>query len=212
MLPFPKPTYWMADMKFPTILASAALLGILAAPALAQPTDTQVMKESSPGKATAARTRTVVATVTEVDAAKGHVTLKGPKGREIPLQVGPEVRNLAQVKVGDKVTVKYLEALSLTLMKDGKAVVAANATDATARAPAGGLPGGAVAQQVEVTADVIGVDTKSQIVTLKGPKETVEMRVQDPKQLKLIKVGDQIQAVYTQALALSVQPLAAKAK
>ena len=193
-------------MKVPTLLAGAALLGVLAAPALAQAPDGQVVKQSSPGKASAARTRTLTATVTEVDAAKGHVTLKGPKGNEVPLKVGPEVRNLGQVKVGDKVVVKYLESLSLTLMKDGKALRAANETGAAARTPAGDLPGGAVAEQVEVTADVIGVDTKNQILTLKGPKQTVEMRVQDPKQLKLVKVGDQIQAVYTQALAVSVEP------
>ena len=193
-------------MKFPTLLAGAALLGVLAAPALAQATDGQVVKQSSPGKASAARTRTLTATVTAVDAAKGHVTLKGPKGNEVPLKVGPEVRNLAQVKVGDKVVVKYLESLSLTLMKDGKAVRAANETSVAARTPAGALPGGAVAEQVEVTADVIGVDQKNQILTLKGPQQTVEMRVPDAAQLKLIKVGDQIQAVYTQALALSVEP------
>ena len=192
-------------MKFTPLLATAALLGILAAPpVLAQSSDTKVT--TSPGKASAARTRTLTATVTEVDAAKGHVTLKGPKGNEVPLKVGPDVRNLAQVKVGDKVVVKYLESLSLTLMKDGKAVRAANETSGAARTPAGAMPGGAVAEQVEVTADVIGVDQKNQILTLKGPKQTVEMRVQDPKQLKLIKVGDQIQAVYTHALALSVEP------
>ena len=56
-----------------------------------------------------------------------------------------------------------------------------------------------VAQQVEVTADVIAVNTKTKMVTLKGPKQTVDLKVQDPGQLKLIKVGDQIQAVYTQA-------------
>jgi Cu/Ag efflux protein CusF len=199
-------------MKFPKILAGAVLLGVLATPAFAQSTDGQVVKETSPGKAKAARTRTVVATVTEVDAAKGHVTLKSPQGREIPLQVGPEVRNLAQVKVGDKVVVKYLEALSLTLMKDGKEVRGSNESSAAARTPAGDLPGGAVAQQVEVTADVVGVDAKNQIVTLKGPKETVEMRVQDSKQLKMIKVGDQIKAVYAQAVALTVEPAPAAKK
>jgi Cu/Ag efflux protein CusF len=193
-------------MKFPTLLAGAALLGLLATPAFAQATDTKAMKESSPGKAMAARTRTVTATVTEVDAAKGTVTLKGPKGNELPLKVGPEVRNLGQVKVGDKVVAKYVESLSLTLKKDGKELRSANETAGAARSPAGDMPGAAVAEQVEVTADVIGVDTKNQILTLKGPKQTVEMRVNDPKQLKLIKVGDQIQAVYTQALALIVEP------
>ena len=53
---------------------------------------------------------------------------------------------------------------------------------------------------------MIAVDTKNKIVTLRGPKQTVDPRVNDPEQLKLIKVGDQIEAVYAQALALSVEP------
>jgi hypothetical protein len=65
-----------------------------------------------------------------------------------------------------------------------------------------------VGEQVEVTADVIAVNAKTQTVTLRGPKQVVDLKVRDPEQLKLIKVGDQIQAVYTQALALSVEPAA----
>jgi Cu/Ag efflux protein CusF len=194
----------MSTMKLPTLLACTALFGALAAPVFAQKDDTQIT--SSPGKATAARERSVVATVTEVDAAKGTVTLKGPKGQVLPLKVGPEVRNLGQVAVGDRVNVKYLESLSLTLKKDGKELPGASTGSLAGRAPAGERPGGVVAEQVEVTADVVAVDAKNKIVTLKGPQQTVEMRVRDPEQLKLIKVGDQIQAVYTQAVAVSVEP------
>ena len=44
------------------------------------------------------------------------------------------------------------------------------------------------------------------MVTLRGPKQVVDLKVQDPEQFKLIKVGDQIQAVYTEAVALVVEP------
>ena len=56
-----------------------------------------------------------------------------------------------------------------------------------------------------ITADVIAIDAKTQTLTLKGPKQTVELRVPDPKQFKLVKVGDQIQATYTEAVAISVE-------
>jgi Cu/Ag efflux protein CusF len=193
-----------------SILTLSALLGALALPALAQKTgaDTSgATMESSPGKATLRHERTLVATVEEVDAAKGHVTLKGPKGNVVPLTVGPEVRNLAQVKVGDQVRVRYAEALSLTLKKDGKELRSAKGSSETTRAPAGGQPGGAVGEQVTVIADVIAVDAKTHQVTLKGPNRTVDLYVEDPAQLKLIKVGDQIEAVYSQAVAVSVEPV-----
>jgi Cu/Ag efflux protein CusF len=154
--------------------------------------------------------RQIVATVEEVDAAKGRVTLKGPKGNVLPLMVGPEVRNLAQVKVGDKVRASYVDALSLTLKKEGKELLASKETSTGVRTPAGASTGGAVGEQVTVTADVIAVNEKTHTVTLRGPNQTVDLYVEDPKQLKLIKVGDQLEAVYAQAVAITVEPAAAK--
>jgi Cu/Ag efflux protein CusF len=63
-----------------------------------------------------------------------------------------------------------------------------------------------VAQQVQITADVTAVNRKKHIVTLRGPQQTVDLVVRDPEQLKLIKVGDQVEAVYTEALALGLNP------
>jgi hypothetical protein len=190
-------------------LVCAILLGAFALPGARAQTATDangtVHTETSPGKASVVHKRTVVATVEAVDAAKGEVTLKGPKGNVFPVAVGPEVRNLAQVKVGDKVVVRYLEALALTLRKNGKELPAAKqSTDAVRTAP-GARPGGAVADYVKVTADVVAVDRKSHLVRLKGPEQTVELYVADPEQLKLIEVGDQVEAEYTLAVALSVK-------
>ena len=44
------------------------------------------------------------------------------------------------------------------------------------------------------------------------PDRTVDLKVRDPGQFRLIKVGDQVQAVYTQALAVSVEPAEPAAK
>jgi len=196
-----------------SILAATALLGALALPAVAQKSGgdgSTATMHTSPGHATLRHEHEIVATVEEVDAAKGQVTLKGPKGHVVPLTVGPDVRNLAQVKVGDKVRVRYAEALSLTLKKEGKELPSAKGKSETMRAPAGATPAGAVGEQVTVVANVIAVDAKTHQVTLKGPNRTVDLYVEDPEQLKLIKVGDQIEAVYTQAVAVTLEPVAAK--
>jgi hypothetical protein len=44
------------------------------------------------------------------------------------------------------------------------------------------------------------------VVTLRGPDESVDLKVRDPEQFKLIKVGDQVKGVYTEAMAVSVEP------
>jgi len=199
-------------MNKPSVLFVTALLGAVSMPSGAQQPGAGgvVVAASSPGQGTIAQSVTVTATVTAVDAANRQVTLKGPRGNEVPMTVGPDVRNLEQVKVGDQVTARYIESLTLTLKKDGKELRGSSITSDAARAPKGGQPGGAAARQVEVTADVIAVDPKTQTLTLKGSMRTVELKVPDRGQFNLVKVGDQIQAVYTEALAVSVEPAAKK--
>jgi len=188
-------------------LILVALLGAFALPAAAQPAvDSKAVVTTSPGQGSVVQKRQIVATVEAVDAAKREITLKGPSGKVVPLSVTPDVRNLEQVKVGDRLTVTYLEALSLTLMKGGKELRAANTKSDGVRAAAGERPGGAVAEQVKVTADVTAVNRKTHMVTLRGPKQEVDLYVADPAQLKLIKVGDQVEAVYQQAVAVGVEP------
>jgi hypothetical protein len=43
---------------------------------------------------------------------------------------------------------------------------------------------------------VVAVDAANQTVTLRGPTQTVELRVRDPEQLKPVKVGDQVDATH----------------
>ena len=47
---------------------------------------------------------------------------------------------------------------------------------------------------------------------MKGPERTVDLKARDPEQFKLIAVGDQIQATYTEAFAVEVTPVATPAK
>ena len=200
-------------MNKSSVFIVSALLGALCMPSSAQqqPGAAQaVVAASAPGQGTVARMSTVRATVESIDAANRQLTLKGPRGNVFPLTVDPQVRNLEQVKVGDQVVVRYFESLSLTLKKDGKELRGSNTQTDAVRTPAGERPGGAVAREVEVTADVIAVNAKTQTVTLKGPKHTVDLKIPDKGQFKLVKVGDQVQAVYTEALAVGVEPAAKK--
>jgi hypothetical protein len=186
-------------------IVAASIVAAFALPAAVRAQEKTVVS-SSPGQASIAQKHRIVATVEAIDAAKREITLKGPKGKVVPLSVAPDVRNLEQVKVGDQLVVTYVEALSLTLKKDGKELVSRTSKNDGVRAAEGAKPGGAVAEHVKVIADVTAVNRKTSMVTLKGPRQEVDLYVGDPAQLKLIKVGDQIEAEYTQALAIAVEP------
>ena len=198
-------------MKHSIVIFGAALIGAACLPALAQQKpDAQAaaMVASAPGTGTVTSAVKISARVEAIDKAQRQLTLKGPDGNVQTVTAGPDVRNFDQIKVGDMVVARYLESLTLTLKKDGKELRAKSEVEDAARSKQGEKPGAIVGRQVEVTADVIAVNAKTQTLTLKGPKQTVELKVPDPKQFQLVKVGDQIQATYTEAVALSVEAAA----
>ncbi len=163
-----------------------------------------------PGVAAAAQTVEITATITAINHKTREVTLKGPQGNEVTLQLSKEVKNFAHMKVGDTVTAKYVEALTLELKKGGKAVVGRTEQSGAATAKPGEKPAGLAGRQLTIIADVTAVDPATQTVTLKGPKRTVDIKVADPDQFKLIQVGDQVEAKYTEALAIAVETAPAK--
>ena len=187
-----------------------AALAVMAGSAMAQP-ETKVDVAKAPGQVTVGGVTSVTATVTAIDAATRTVSLKDKKGKVTSLAVGEEARNFDQLKVGDVVTVDYKEAMTLTLKKEGRGKSSINESTTMNRSEPGAKPGGTAGREVTVLADVVAVNTKTKMVTLKGPKgNTLDLKVDDPAQLKDIKKGDQVEAVYTEALAVSVKPAAGK--
>ncbi len=184
-------------------------LGFVVVAAIAAPVGAQtgaVATGKAPGMVGAAQTINLTATITAIDKATRDVTLKGPQGNEITVTAGPEVKKFDSLKVGDPVDVQYVEALTLELKKGGGMVVARTEQKGAVGSKPGETPAGAVGRQVTIVADVTAVDPAKQVITLKGPNRTVDLKIPDPAQFKRIAKGDQVEATYTQALALVVEP------
>ena len=167
-----------------------------------------VLIATAPGKAAAERVARVTASVEAIDAANRVVTLKGPAGDLISLPVGPEVANFEQLRVGDVVAVRYFQALTLELKKHGTAARERSERVLTEAGPSGERPAARSAREVHIIADVIAVDAGTQTVTVRGPTLVVNLVVHDPAQFALVEVGDQVEAVYVEAAAISVEPAA----
>ena len=152
------------------------------------------------------RTESATAVVQAIDQASRRVTLKAEDGTTFTFVAGPQVRNLAQVGVGDAVKVTYTESLALEVRRgDGTPPEAAVAT-AGQRAEPGEKPAGALAQVVTVSAEIIAIDRTANRVTLKGPEGNFRvLQVRDPKKLESVKVGDMVYATYTESLGIAVE-------
>ncbi len=160
---------------------------------------------TAPGQAAAAEGVQLQGKIKSIDKKNRSVVVVGAQGNEIVMQLGEEARNFKQIHVGDLVTLTYVQALVLELRKtDQKVEVKRTDSEQAVRTKKGEKPGGAVEHTVHVIADVVAVNTKAKTVTLRGPQRTVELVVNDPEQLKEIKVGNQVEAVYTEAVAIEV--------
>lgn len=146
------------------------------------------------------------ATVEAVDQSTRMVTLKGPKGDSVTFRAGDEVRNLAQVKVGDEVIFAYYESLAVRVLKEGEAFPAAGESAAMSRAKPGEKPAGVVGTKTSVNATITAIDKKAKTATLKGEDgKSVTVTPRDPKNLEKVKVGDRLVITYTDAVAVKVE-------
>jgi hypothetical protein len=120
----------------------------------------------------------VQAVVTAIDVPTRRVTLKGPEGNEITFTARPEIKNLPQVQVGDKVTATLARRLTIVVRSDD---AAPDAKLASARNTAlkGEKPGMLVAEEAEITARVKAIDHVARTAVLEfsdGEQRTVPVR------------------------------------
>ena len=194
-------------MRIRRLLASVilAFLPLMASPA-------EGVNLVGPGKFAGVFEETASLTVESIDKATRSVVLQRANGEMLKMVAGDEVRNFDQIKVGDKVVSRHTQTLVLELKKGGAGVrQRVESTDRGSAKP-GEKPYAYEAKKIAFVADVQKVDLKKQIVTLRGAKKTLQLKVNDPEQLKLIKKGDQVEGVYAEAVAISVVAAPAKAK
>ena len=188
------------------IVVAVAMMAPLAAQAQKPGVTGGTVVASEPGKAAVVSVAEITATVVAIDKGSRTVTLKGPKGNSVDVVAGEQVKNFDQIRVSDQVNVRYEEALTLELKKT-KAPVGAKGEAATVSAAPGSRPAGAVGREITVLADVVAVDPKKSIISLKGPRgNVVDLKVRNQDHFKVVKKGDQVEAVYTEAMAISVTP------
>ena len=160
---------------------------------------------SAPGEAAVAQSIQVQGKVKAIDKKSRTVVIVGAQGKELAMTVGEDARNFNQLRVGDVVTLTYVQALALELMKvENKVVSERVESEQTVRTKLGEKPGGVVQRTIRAVADVVAVDHKAETITLRGPKQTVELAVNNPAQLKEVKVGNQVEVVYVEAIGLEV--------
>jgi hypothetical protein len=152
---------------------------------------------------------TLSGTVERIDKATRQVTLKGEKGKMVTVEVSKNAKRFDEVKVGDKVSVTYGDAVSVRLKKPDEPPV--NSEEQVTMKGDRERPGGYTVVKKTMTATIDALDPSVPSVTFVGPggwKYT--RRILDPKivqQVKdgKIKVGDRVDFSWYLALDITVQ-------
>jgi len=180
-------------------LRAAGLAALVAWPLAAQ----AKMEAKKPLEAS--ETQSITATVEAVDSAAREITLKGPKGNVVVIEVPESVKRFSEIKVGDQLHVKYTESLVVALRKAEATAKLGTSTDTGVTRMEGAKPGAVVSRQITATVEVAAIDkTVSSVTVRKADGSTVAFRVEDPKNLEGVKAGDKIVITYKEALALQV--------
>jgi hypothetical protein len=201
----------MARVRELISAAGASILSVamlMLCPAVSTPATAQASSMAGIGSS---ETVSVRATVKAIDLNTRTVTLVGPQGNTLMLKVGEEVRNLAQVRPGNEVIARYNASVTYVLAPRGAKLPDDSVSMAGARAAPGQMPSGAVGAKVVVTATVVGVDPVAHTLQLINPAGGLIRSVnvvtpQGQESMKMIKVGDTITGVISEAVAVSVEP------
>jgi len=142
--------------------------------------------------------------IVAVNTDKKLVTLEGPQGRTVTVVVqNPD--NLKASKVGEPFAARFYDVLTIRKKKPGENVQSATTVGAWTTNPLG-VPGGSRALMTTSLATVDAIDEANGTVTVKakdGTSETVKAR--NPRNLKLLKVGDELVISLYRAVAISLR-------
>jgi translation elongation factor P/translation initiation factor 5A len=148
-------------------------------------------------------------TVTKVDLAGRHLTVKDDAGEEYTIDVDPAVKNLAQVKVGDKIGLTYYQSVAASMSKPGAAAKASSQIEAQT-AKEGERPGATARSTTNIPVTIVSVDTQGNVVKFRGEDDLVRTtNVVSPEGkafIKNLKAGDQVMLTYTESVAVAVEP------
>jgi len=182
------------------ILAAASALSIgsalLPPVTLAQAESVPIVMDAAAGE--------ITGTVTIVNTEKRMLTIQKPDGTFQVIHVPEEVKRLDEVKINDKLTIGYLEAVAVDLHKGIGAAPGTTATTEVDREP-GKKPAGSITDTVTVTGVVEAVNKAKSTVTIQGPDDKVTVTVKDPSILEEVAAGDNVTVTFIKSVAAKVE-------
>ncbi len=152
------------------------------------------------------------AKITAIDTSTRAVTLKGASGNSVTVTAGPLVR-LNLLQVGQTVNAQYYRSVAFLVNppQGGNGVPVSNDQFSQVMAQPVQAPGGVALRVVKISGTVVAIDLSSNSISVVNPSggQVYTIDVTDPARIAMLPslhVGDTINAVVSQVLAVSITP------
>ena len=193
-------------LKFTTLIliltAALSLTGCWTSPEVLAPPSGN---PSLVGSMVVVETTKMTATVKSVDAARREIQLQRADHAITTLEVGSNVPNFDQIKVGDEVKAKATGEYAIFLVRNGP-VPSAGGGVVLSGAAKGGPPAGTMLATEDFNARVIGVDRSYRLLKLEyADGRTKQFKVPLPFTLENVQKGDDVVVRATVEVALRLK-------
>jgi hypothetical protein len=163
----------------------------------------------------AQQTTTLNGVVETVDPVSRELLLRSAGGAQsgvlLSMIVGPNVQRLDQIHPGDRVTVTYYQALAAQVVNVFSPQSQPFEGVTVDRRETAERPGAQITRVRRGRVVITAVDRASGTISFLGPNQVLRtVSPKNPDVLRLtrsLKVGDQVDIVYEEALAISVEPM-----
>jgi hypothetical protein len=161
------------------------------------------------------QTTTIHAVVETVDPVAREILLRGNDGAQngalVTMEVGKAVQRLSEIHSGDRVTATYYQALAAQMVHPFSPTSQPFAGVAVSTNDTAQLPGGEITRVRRGRVTITAVDPSAGTVSFVGPggiPRTVSPANPDVQAfIRTLRVGDQVDIVYQEALAISITPM-----
>ncbi|MBV1798915.1 hypothetical protein [Siccirubricoccus sp. G192] len=155
------------------------------------------------------------AVVETVDPVSRELLLRSGGGEQSgalrSMVVSPRVQRLGQIRPGDRVRVQYYQALAAQAVTPFSRTSQPFEGVNVDRRETAGRPGGEITRVRRGRVTVTAVDPASNSISFIGPNNvprTVVAQNPDVQSfIRRLRVGDQVDLVYEEALAISIEPM-----
>jgi hypothetical protein len=166
---------------------------------------------SPPAPTVVSTAKEAVGVVERVNTRSREVVIRTPNEGRVTVVAGPEVRNFAQIRRGNRVRVRFEEAVAVQLAPRGT-TLPTEVDVGAARAAPGERPAGAVVATVRDTVTINAVDTAANTVTFtssRGVRRTLPVRTAPMQEfIRTLRPGQRVNIAIAEAVAISFEPAA----